>query len=97
MPKAYWIATYRAVSDPQALAAYAELAGPAIVKAGGRPIVRGLPVATLEHGMNERTVVIEFDSAERALAAYDTPAYRAARDLLGSGAIRDIRIVEAPG
>jgi hypothetical protein len=31
MPKAYWVATYRSVSDPDALAAYAKLSVPAIV------------------------------------------------------------------
>ena len=30
MAKAYWVATYRSVSNPDALAAYAKLAGPAI-------------------------------------------------------------------
>lgn len=41
MPKAYWIAAYRSVKDPEALAAYAKLAGPAIWNAGGRNLVRG--------------------------------------------------------
>lgn len=39
MAKAYWIAFYRAVHDPRALAAYAKLAGPAIEAAG---IVEGV-------------------------------------------------------
>ena len=30
MPKAYWIACYRQISDPAKLAAYAKVAGPAI-------------------------------------------------------------------
>ena len=30
MSKAYWVATYRAVKDPDKLAAYAKLAGPAL-------------------------------------------------------------------
>ena len=36
MAKAYWVATYRSISDPDALAGYAKLAGPAIQAAGGR-------------------------------------------------------------
>jgi hypothetical protein len=36
MAKAYWIATYRAVHDPQALAAYAQ-AGGARPRQGRRP------------------------------------------------------------
>ena len=35
MAKAYWVATYRSISDPDKLAAYAKLAGPAIQAAGG--------------------------------------------------------------
>jgi len=44
--------------------------------------------------MDLRTVVIEFDSVASAIAAYDSPAYRAARKLLGDTVVRDIRIVE---
>jgi len=43
----------------------------------------------------ERVVLIEFDSVASAKAAYESPAYKAAHDLLGDGADRDIRIVEA--
>lgn len=97
MPKAYWIATYRSVSNPDALAAYAKLALPAIVAGGGRFLARGLPVATKEKGLNERTVLVEFDSVAQALAAYDSPAYKEALAVLGpNSADRDIRVMEAP-
>ena len=95
MAKAYWIAAYRSVRDPKALAAYAELAGPAIRAAGGRNLVRGMPARTLEAGLNQRTVVIEFDSVESAIAASYRPAYEVAHKLLGDKVERDIRIVEA--
>jgi uncharacterized protein (DUF1330 family) len=94
MAKAYWIATYRSINDPEALAEYAKLAGPAIWAAGGRNLVLGTPAKTLEAGMDMRTVVIEFDSVASAIAAYDSPAYQAARKLLGDTVVRDIRIVE---
>lgn len=94
MLKAYWIATYRSINDPEALAEYAKLAGPAIWAAGGRNLVRGTPAKILEAGMDLRTVVIEFDSVASAIAAYDSPAYQAARKLLGDTVVRDIRIVE---
>ena len=94
MSKAYWIATYRAIRNPEALAAYAELAGPAIWSAGGRNLVRGTPAKILEDGLDLRTVVIEFESVASALAAYHSPAYQAARKVLGDAAVRDIRIVE---
>ena len=94
MSKAYWVATYRSVKDPAALAEYAKLAGPAIRAAGGRMLVRGLPSKTYEAGLSERTVVIEFDSVAAAIAAHDSPAYQAAMKVLGDAVVRDIRIVE---
>jgi len=94
MPKAYWISVYRAVNNPDKLAAYAKLAGPAITGGGGRFLARGEPVKVYENGIRQRTVVIEFDSVEQAVATHDSPAYRAALDALGDGAEREIRILE---
>jgi uncharacterized protein (DUF1330 family) len=94
MAKAYWICFYRSISNPDALAAYAKLAGPAIQAAGGRFLARGGVVKTYEAGLNQRTVMIEFDSVEKALAAHDTEGYQAALKALNDGAERDMRIVE---
>ena len=97
MAKAYWISIYRRINDPAALAAYAKLAGPAIEAAGGRFIARGMPAKVYEAGVNERTVVIEFDGVAQAIAAHDSPAYAEALRALGDGAEREIRIVEGVG
>jgi uncharacterized protein (DUF1330 family) len=94
MAKAYWISCYRSISKPDALAAYAKLAGPAINAAGGKFLARGMPAKSLEAGVNQRTVIVEFDSLDRAVAAYDSPAYKEALRALGDGAERDLRIVE---
>ena len=94
MAKAYWVVTYRAIKEPNKLAAYAKLAGPAIQSQGGKFLVRGTPAKTFEGGLNERTVVSEWPSLEKAIAAYDSPAYKEALRALGNGAERDIRIVE---
>jgi uncharacterized protein (DUF1330 family) len=94
MAKTYWIGTYRAITNPDKLAAYAQLGGPAITAGGGRFIVRGMPAKTYEAGLNQRTVVIEFDSLEQAIATHDSSAYQAALEALGDGAERDIRLVE---
>ena len=94
MPKAYWISVYRAVKDPDKLAAYAALAGPAITAGGGRFLARGLPARVYEDGLNQRTVLIEFDSLAQAIATHDSPAYRAALDALGDGVEREIRMME---
>jgi uncharacterized protein (DUF1330 family) len=95
MPKAYWISTYRAVNDPDKLAAYAKLAGPAITGGGGRFLARGEPAKVYEMGLMQRTVLIEFDSVAHAISVHDSPSYQAALAALGNGADRDMRIVEA--
>jgi uncharacterized protein (DUF1330 family) len=94
MAKGYWIAIYRSVSNLAALAEYAKLATPAIQAGGGRFVARGVPVKTYESGLAERIVVIEFDSVEKAIATYESPAYQAALKVLGDAAVRDIRMVE---
>ena len=94
MAKAYWIAFYHEVKNPDALQAYAKLAGPAIQAAGGRFIVRGNPAKTYEKGLQQRVVVIEFDSVDKATAAHDSPGYQEALKVLGSAVVRDLRIVE---
>jgi len=96
MPKAYWITTYRSISNPDAVAAYAKLAGPALMAQGGRFIARGMPLKTMEQGLMQRTVVIEFPSAEAATKAYASPSYQEALAALGKNSCeRDIRVVEA--
>jgi uncharacterized protein (DUF1330 family) len=94
MAKAYWISAYRSIRDPQALAAYAKLAGPALEGAGGRFLARGLPARVYEGGLEQRLVILEFASLAQALAAHDSPAYQEALRALGNGAERDMRIIE---
>ncbi len=94
MAKAYWVVSYRQITDPAKLAAYAKLAGPAVEAAGGRALARGTAVKAYEAGQLERTVVIEFDSVEQAIAAHDSPQYRQALAALDGGAVRDMRIVQ---
>ena len=94
MPKGYWVTCYRSISDPQKLAAYAKLAPVAIAPFGGRYLVRGTASAAFEAGQQERIVISEFPSVEKAIAAYKSPAYGEALKALGDGAVRDIRICE---
>jgi uncharacterized protein (DUF1330 family) len=94
MPKGYWVTVYRSISDPQKLAAYAQLAPPAIALFGGHYLARGTAAAAFEAGQKERIVMSEFPSVENAIAAYQSPAYQNALKALGNGAVRDIRIVE---
>ena len=96
MAKGYWITFYRSVSNPDAVAAYAKLAGPAIQGGGGRFLVRGVPSKTYEAGFPRAcvTVVTEFDSVQQATKTFESEAYQAACRLLEGAAERDIRIVE---
>lgn len=94
MPKAYWVSAYRAVKDPDKLAAYAKLAGPAITGGGGRFLARGEPAKVYELGLKQRLVLIEFDSVAQAIATHDSAGYQAALAALGDGAEREIRIIE---
>jgi len=95
MAKGYWIAFYRSIKNPEAFANYVKLAPAAIQAAGGRFVVRGAPAKVYEQGLNERVVMIEFDSVEQAIAAHDGPGYQEALRVLGDGVDREIRIVEA--
>ena len=93
MSKAYWVACYHKINDPAKLSAYAKLALPALEASGGRVLARGLAVQAFEAGVLERTVLIEFDSVQQAIAAHATPAYQAALAELKDGVVRDLRIV----
>ncbi len=94
MAKGYWINFYRSVSNPAGVAEYAKLAGPAIQAGGGRFLARGTPVKTFEAGLNQRSVILEFDSVEKAIATYESPAYQEALKHLQGAAERDVRILQ---
>lgn len=95
MAKAYWITFYRKIHDPNKMAAYAKLAGPAIESGGGRFLARATPAKTYDQGLTERTVLIEFDSIEQAIAVHDSAEYQKALAALADGVERDLRIVPA--
>jgi uncharacterized protein (DUF1330 family) len=94
---AYWISVYKEIVDEDKVAAYAELAGPALTAAGGTFLSRGTPKQTYESGEATRTVLIEFESVEAALAAHDSAAYQEALAALDDGAVRDMRIMQGLG
>lgn len=95
MKKGYWVVAYRSISDESALKAYGALAGPALQALGGRLLTGSTSrVQAYEAGLQQRTVVVEFESYEIALAAHKSEGYQKALQALGSGAERDFRIVE---
>ncbi|MFN2560764.1 MAG: DUF1330 domain-containing protein [Jatrophihabitans sp.] len=94
MPKGYWVSVYRIISDAEKLAAYNKLARLAVEAGGGRTFVRGGRVAPYDAGIAERTVLVEFDSFEQAVAARESAAYQEALVALSDAVERDFRIVE---
>jgi len=75
MAKAYWITATARSRTPDALAAYAKLAGPSIQAAGDKFLVRGRR-PDVRAGMSQRTVVTEWESVAAAVAGHDSRATR---------------------
>ena len=94
MPGAYWIA-HVTVLDAEAYGKYAEAAGPAIAKAGGKFLARGARYVQLEGNERKRNVVAWFPSLEAAEACYRGPDYQAALAFAKGASERDLVIVEA--
>jgi uncharacterized protein (DUF1330 family) len=94
MAKAYWCSIYRKVNDPDRLEEYVRLAMPAILDGGGRFLIRGMAAFAHGAGLKERTVVIEFESLDKAMQAFNGKAYQTALEALGDAVERDFRIVE---
>ncbi|MGQ4384733.1 DUF1330 domain-containing protein [Streptomyces sp. SAS_270] len=94
MAKGYWVSVYRTISDPEKLAAYNKLAGLAVRAGGGRTLARGGRVVAHDAGIAERTVLVEFDTFEQAVAARESAAYQEALVVLSDGVERDFRIIE---
>ena len=94
MAKGYWVTAYRSITNLEAVAKYGSVAAPIIQALGGRILARGNPVKTYEAGVNQRLVIVEFDSVEKAIAAYESPEYQAAVLILKDSAERDLRIME---
>ena len=94
MPKGYFLSAHRSPADPEKRQAYLELALPAILKAGGKVLASTSEVEAHENGVSEQTVLMEFESVEKAKAAFASPDYQAALRALDGGVDRDIRIFE---
>ena len=96
MAKGYWVVCYHSIKNQDAFKAYANLAAPAVQAAGGKYLVRGNPAKVYESGLNQRVVLIEFDSLQKAIAAHEGAGYQEAlKHLAGDAVKRDMRIVEA--
>ncbi|QYX58390.1 DUF1330 domain-containing protein [Roseovarius sp. SCSIO 43702] len=90
---ALWIA-HVTVTDADAYGKYAELAGPAIAKHGGRFIARGGRFVQLEGRERPRNVVAKFPSVEAAETCYHSPEYQEALSHARDASERELLIVE---
>jgi len=92
--KAYWIA-HVDVTDPQQYQQYTQRAPAAFTAYGGRFLARGGRSEALEgRPTPQRSVVIEFDSYEQALACYRSEAYQQACQYRQGVAKAEVIIVE---
>ncbi|MAQ39338.1 hypothetical protein BMI91_12955 [Thioclava sediminum] len=94
MAGAFWIAHVK-VLDDEAYGKYAEGAGPAIAKHGGRFLARGARYVQLEGNDRARNVVAWFPSLEAAETCYYSDEYQAALAHAKGASERDLMIVEA--
>ncbi len=94
MPKGYWISTFRVVKDRDRFADYVQRAVPIVEAAGARFVVKNMPTKVYEAGIDELTVVLEFESTAAAIAMYESAAYQDALKILGDAVEREVRIVE---
>ena len=95
MKKGYWVVAYRTVGDEATMKNYSTLANAALGLFGARLLVPSTSVVTAhEAGLQQMTVVAEFDSYEIALATYESDDHKKALAALGPGEERDFRIAE---
>ena len=84
------------VTDPAAYERYKALAPAAIAQYGGRYLVRGGKPELLEGGPPpNRVVLLEFPDLAAVRRFYDSPEYRAARNVRKGAA--DMRLIAVEG
>jgi len=97
MAKGYFLSANRSEADPIKKTAYNLLARDALEKAWGKVIAManiGKKLTVHESGINQSTVLIEFNTYDEAINAYHSVDYQEALLALDNGADRDIRIFE---
>jgi uncharacterized protein (DUF1330 family) len=82
------------VTDPETYAGYREMVAPTLAAYGGRFLVRGGAAEALEGEPPGRVVIVEFADVEQAKAWWDSPEYRAARELRRRAANSRLIVVE---
>ncbi len=97
MKKGYWIIAWKSITDAAAVERYIAPGTDAILAHGGRILAAGAPARAYEEGLSSRLVLVEFDSLQAAVSAYESADYQASLSHLVGAAERDVRIVEGNG
>ena len=92
MVKGYWIGNGD-VTDPETYKKYIEANAEPFAEYGARFLVRGGEGEIVEGNFKSRTVVIEFESFEKALACYHSDAYQKAKAMREGSADMNLLIV----
>src|SRR5438128_11031398 len=95
MAKGYWITCYRSATDEVTLTKYAKIAGPAIEAHGGHFLARETPVKVYEVGLNQRLVIIGFESVKKAIEAYKSAGYQTESAILKDYAAQAVRLISS--
>lgn len=95
--KGYWVIAWKSISDPAAVERYIAAGTEAILAHGGRILAGGVPARAYEEGVSSRLVLVEFDSLQSAVSAYESADYQASLVTLVGAAERDVRIIEGSG
>ncbi|WP_421980577.1 DUF1330 domain-containing protein [Roseibium sp.] len=93
MSKGYWVVRV-SVKNAENYPAYLAAARQAFEKYDARFLVRGGQYRDPEGKSRDRNVVVEFKDFQTALACYDSPEYRAAREIRMANAEADFLIIE---
>ena len=90
---AFYVSEFE-VTDPDGIRPYSAAVDATFAPFGGRYVVRGGQVKSLEGEATKRIVMIAFPSLEQAQAWYDSPAYRAIRPIRHKSSKSKVFIVE---
>jgi uncharacterized protein (DUF1330 family) len=93
MPAGYLIAQID-VSDAAAFEEYRKLVPATIAAFGGEYLIRGGRQEQLEGSSNKRTVVLRFDSYERAREWYHSPDYEKPKAMRQAASKGNVVLVE---
>jgi uncharacterized protein (DUF1330 family) len=93
MAKGYWIANMD-LTDAGRYGDYQRFVRPFLAEQGGRFLVRGGQQDIVEGQLRERTVIVEFESYERALEVYRSDTYQQGMRSRLESATTDLVIVE---